>query len=112
MGAAVAGPCRPLSGQHFIHFILAFSQWERLVPAPADLSLVNNQHAFSFISKIDFAGARAFSQWERLVPAPADLSVVNMLLDNESAAMLGMEVSFHALLWIRILSYTELFVLV
>jgi hypothetical protein len=49
MGAAGAGPCRPFIGQHFIHFILridvagarAFSQWERLVPAPADLSLVN-----------------------------------------------------------------------
>jgi hypothetical protein len=53
------------------------------------------QRAINFISRIDVAGAGAFSQWERLVPAPADLSVVNMLLDNESAAMLGMEMSFH-----------------
>ena len=67
MEAAVAGPCRSFIGQH----------------------------AFNFISRINVAGARAFSQWERLVPAPADLSVVNMLLDNESAAMLGMEMSFH-----------------
>ncbi len=67
MGAAGACPCRPFIGQH----------------------------AINFISRIDFAGARAFSQWERLVPVPADLSVVNMLLDNESAAMLGMEMSFH-----------------
>ncbi len=67
MGAAVAGPCRPLIGQH----------------------------AVNFISRIYFAGAGAFSQWERLLPAPADLSVVNMLLDNESAAMLGMDMSFH-----------------
>ncbi len=49
MGAAGAGPCRPFICQHAINFILridvagagAFSQWERLVPAPADLSLVN-----------------------------------------------------------------------
>jgi hypothetical protein len=67
MGAAGAGPCRPFSGQH----------------------------AFNLVSRIDSAGAGAFSQWERLLPAPADLSVVNMLLDNESAAMLGMEMSFH-----------------
>jgi hypothetical protein len=67
MEAAVAGPCRSFIGQHAINLIF----------------------------RSDVAGAGAFSQWERLVPAPADLSVVNMLLDNESAAMLGMEMSFH-----------------
>jgi hypothetical protein len=45
MGVVGAGPCRPLNGQHAINFYSvgarAFSQWERLVPAPADLSLVN-----------------------------------------------------------------------
>jgi hypothetical protein len=46
MGAAGAGPCQPFIGQHAINFISridvagagAFSQWEWLVPAPADLS--------------------------------------------------------------------------
>jgi hypothetical protein len=61
----------------------------------------SRHNAANIFSRIDFAGAGAFSQWERLLTAPADLSVVNMLLDNESAAMLGMEVSCHALLWIR-----------
>ncbi len=55
-GSGCAGPCRPLSGQHAANIFSridfagagAFSQWERLVPAPADLSLFNM--LFIFIS--------------------------------------------------------------